>query len=122
MRIERTAARLRWLWLAAALAATPAWAGGGVLVVRTSDLTIYKQVEQSFASAMGGTVDSVSLTDGVPEVADPEVGHGQTGVGEERAHSGLRPVDAGQAVRGDLDAVADPAGQAGSCRLVPGRQ
>ncbi len=43
-------------------------------------------------------------------------------VASSAAHGGLGALDPGQPVRGDLDAVRHPAGQAGGGRLVPGRQ
>ena len=50
----------------------------------------------------------------------PEVPHAVRR--EQRADRGLGALDAGQPVRGDLDAVGHPAGQAGGGGLVPRRQ
>ena len=56
----------------------------------------------------------------VAQVADPQVA--QAAAGEQAAYGGLGALDPGQPVRGDLDAVRHPAGEAGGGRLVPGRQ
>ncbi|MEV0239865.1 hypothetical protein AB0I06_07970 [Streptomyces sp. NPDC050674] len=57
---------------------------------------------------------SVQLdADGVAQVAGPEIAHRDPVRGQKRAQRELGAIDAGQAMRGDLDAVADTAGRHG---------